>query len=62
MTAFDSARGLGEITDASRRVWPFHCVEITNGSRAVPVDPLVSFLPVTKLGRWEACRVETRPG
>lgn len=57
VSAFGEREGLGEITDASGRVWPFHCVEILDGSRTIAVGAAVVFEPLAKLGRYEASRV-----
>ena len=57
VTAFGEREGLGEITDASGRVWPFHCVEISDGSRTISVGAPVEFDSLAKLGRYEAARI-----
>jgi CspA family cold shock protein len=57
VSAFDGLVGLGEITDADGAVWPFHCVEITDGSRSVEVGAAVEFVPLAKLGRREASSI-----
>lgn len=54
VTEFDSRRGLGEITDESGRVWPFHCAEIADGSRSIDVGQRVSFTPTFHVVRDEA--------
>jgi hypothetical protein len=55
VTAFDGPRGLGEVTDASGRVYPFHCTEIADGSRTIPLGTAVEFVVIPGLlGRWEA--------
>ena len=54
VTAFDSDVGLGEVTDDSGVVWPFHCIAISDVSRAIAVGAPVSFEALPKLGRWEA--------
>jgi len=57
VSAFGERKGLGEITDDAGRVWPFHCVEILDGSRSIAVGAKVEFEPLAKLGRFEACRI-----
>ena len=57
VSAFGEREGLGEITDATGNVWPFHCVEILDGSRAIAIGAAVTFEPVPKLGRFEARRI-----
>lgn len=54
VTAFDARRGLGEITDADGRVWPFHCAVIADGSRSVEVGAAVSFTTAFHVVRDEA--------
>ena len=54
VTAFDAERGLGEVTDAKGRRWPFHCAAIADGSRAVQIGTSVMFEVTAKLGRHEA--------
>lgn len=42
--AFDEARGLGEIQDErDAAVYRFHCTQIADGTRGVPVGTLVTF-------------------
>ena len=54
VTAFDQARGLGEVTGADE-AWPFHCTAIADGSRSIPVGARVAFdLVPGHLGRDEA--------
>lgn len=57
VVAFDDASGLGEVhaDDGSR--WPFHCIEIADGTRTIAVGAAVSFEPLPKLGRYEAARI-----
>ncbi len=57
VSAFDDARGLGTVTDATT-TWPFHCTEIADGTRSVEVGRRVAFDVVAgHLGRMEAVRV-----
>lgn len=59
--AFDAHRGLGEIEDAERRRYPFHCTLIADGSREIPVGAAVEFTVVPgPLGRWEAAAIRPR--
>ena len=53
VSAFGEREGLGEITDASGRIWPFHCVEILDGSRTIAVGATVAFEPLAKLAPSE---------
>lgn len=54
VTSFDERRGLGEITDDSGQVWPFHCAEIADGSRKIDVGQRVSFVTKFHVTRVEA--------
>ena len=62
VVAFDADRGLGEIEepDGTRRA--FHCTQIADGSRAVPVGAEVRYVLVpAPLGVWEASEVAMAP-
>ncbi|MEY4995459.1 MAG: Cold-shock DNA-binding domain [Actinomycetota bacterium] len=54
VNSFDDRRGLGEITDESGNVWPFHCAEIADGSRHVNIGQRVSFVVKFHVTRDEA--------
>ena len=54
VTEFDEARGLGTITADDGRTYPFHCTQITDGTRLIDVDHVVRFELLPKLGRYEA--------
>lgn len=57
VVAFDEAVGLGEVeaTDGTRYL--FHCIEIADGTRTIPVGQVVTFELLAKFGRFEAARV-----
>jgi hypothetical protein len=65
--AFDADRGLGEIEElgpvpsaGARR--PFHCTQVADGTRTVPVGADVSYvLAPGSLGAWEASEVAVVP-
>jgi cold shock CspA family protein len=58
VSAFDEHRGLGEIAADDGTVYPFHCTEITDGTRTIAVGAAVEFQVVPgHLGRWEAAAV-----
>ncbi|MEY4632942.1 MAG: hypothetical protein RLZ18_314 [Actinomycetota bacterium] len=59
VTQFDEYVALGEITDTSGRVWPFHCVSIADGTRTINVGAQVQFETAWRVARVEA--VEIRP-
>lgn len=54
VTAFDDAAGLGTVTAADGTVYPFHCVEIDDGTRHIDVGTAVTFQVLRKLGGVEA--------
>ena len=54
VVAFDREVGLGEVRAADGTTYPFHCIEIADGTRDIPVGVTVSFAFVGKLGRYEA--------
>ncbi len=55
VSAFDEARGLGEVAGAGGEVWPFHCTAVADGSRRIEVGARVAFCVVPgHLGRMEA--------
>jgi hypothetical protein len=54
VTRFDEAVGLGEVDDGERR-YLFHCTQIADGTRTIPVGAAVSFDPTpARHGQWEA--------
>ena len=60
VTAFDEYVGLGVATGEDGIDYPFHCVEIADGSRTIEVGADVTFTPMAKLGRVEAFQVRPR--
>jgi cold shock CspA family protein len=60
VVAFDRHRGLGEVADGQGRRFRFHCSQILDGTRDIPVGARVDFEVVPgHLGSWEA--VALRP-
>jgi cold shock CspA family protein len=57
VASFDADVGLGVIIDDDGRHWPFHCIEIADGTRHVAVGTAVRFRPTARLGRYEAAGV-----
>ena len=53
---FDAAVGLGVIEAGGVR-YPFHCIEIADGSRDIAVGTEVTFEVLCKLGRYEAASI-----
>jgi cold shock CspA family protein len=57
VTEFDEGRGLGTI-ESEGRTLPFHCTQITDGTRTIEVGTAVSFeVRPGGMGRWEAALV-----
>lgn len=54
---FDAHVGLGRLRADDGKEYPFHCAEIADGTRDIPVGARVSFSVVTKFGREEAAAV-----
>jgi cold shock CspA family protein len=55
VTAFDEARGWGELTTEDGRTLPFHCTQITDGTRTIEVGTVVDHdVRPGGMGRWEA--------
>lgn len=59
VTAFDESVGLGTITSEDGSEHPFHCIEISDGSRSIAVGTAVSFDLLAKFGRYEAARIRS---
>jgi len=57
---FDVQSGLGEVAGADGTAYPFHCIEIADGSRDIAVGTGVDFALLPKLGRYEAADIRTR--
>ena len=56
---FDEHVGLGVVESDEGTRYPFHCTQIADGTRTIPVGAPVSFeVKPGPLGRWEAARVE----
>ena len=60
VTQFDARRGLGEITDSTGQVWPFHCAVIADGSRSINVGESVTFTTAFHVVRDEAFDIQPR--
>jgi hypothetical protein len=63
VVAFDSKRGLGEIEEGDGVRRSFHCTQVTDGSRSVPLGATVRYVLVpASLGAWEAAEVSVADG
>jgi hypothetical protein len=57
VVAFDRQVGLGEVRADDGTTYPFHCIEIGDGSRDIAVGAVVLFTLLGKLGRYEAAAI-----
>ena len=57
VVAFDAAVGLGEVVRTDGVRFPFHCIEIADGTRSIEIGTSVTFVLLCKLGRYEASAV-----
>ena len=57
IVAFDPVVGLGQVAAADGTTYPFHCIEIADGTRDIPVGAAVTFELLGKLGRYEAANI-----
>ncbi len=55
VVSFDSARGIGEVSDNAGGTLGFHCTAVADGSRSIAVGTRVHFRKVPgHAGRYEA--------
>jgi CspA family cold shock protein len=54
VSSFDAQVGLGEVRAADGTVYPFHCIAIVDGTRAIEIGAAVTFELLAKMGRYEA--------
>ena len=58
VSEFDGARGWGAIVGDDGERYEFHCTQIADGTRTIPVGAVVRFqVQAGQLGRWEAAAV-----
>jgi len=60
ITEFDSQVGLGVVATEDGTRFPFHCIEIADGTREIAVGTDVTFDRLAKLGRYEAADIRPR--
>jgi cold shock CspA family protein len=61
VTAFDDPAGIGEITGADGRVYPFQCTQLADGTRTTTPGTRVVFEPWPRLGHLEAAAIVAVP-
>ena len=54
---FDEEKGLGVVVAPDGQAFPFHCIEIADGTRTIDVGATVTFSPMRKFGTWEAADI-----
>ena len=57
VTAFDPLAGTGTVTADDGTAYPFHCIEIADGSRAIDPGTPVEFALLAKFGRYQAAQL-----
>lgn len=61
---FDMAAGTGIVTtaddDDGSMAYPFHCIEIADGSRAIDPGTPVEFALLAKFGGYQAAQIRPR--
>ena len=57
VVSFDEYVGLGEIESSDGGRYPFHCIELADGSRTINPGAAVQFSVLCKLGRYEAATI-----
>jgi cold shock CspA family protein len=60
ITAFDAARGTGAVTADDGTVYPFHCIEIADGTRTIDAGTRVEFALLAKFGHYQAAQIRPR--
>jgi cold shock CspA family protein len=55
---FDETKGLGVIQTRDGRAFPFHCIEIADGTRTIASGHAVAFHPLARFGAFQAGAVE----
>jgi len=61
VAAFDEAKGYGTLRADDGRDLFFHCTQIADGTRTIPVGVNVEFAVVAgRNGRWEATDIRAR--
>jgi cold shock CspA family protein len=54
VSTFDEAAGLGSIDGDDGVAYPFHCIEISDGTRTIEAGRRVAFSSSPRFGRAEA--------
>lgn len=57
VATFDNAAGTGTVTADDGSVYPFHCIEIADGSRTIDPGTPVEFGVLPRFGRYQAAQI-----
>lgn len=57
VTAFDPTAGTGVVTADDGTPYPFHCIEIADGTRTIEEGTRVTFERLARFGRYQAAAV-----
>ncbi|MEO1058461.1 MAG: hypothetical protein AAFY28_16255 [Actinomycetota bacterium] len=57
VATFDEIVGLGTVVDDTGASYPFHCIEIVDGTRSIAVGTRVEFSTRPRIGRHEAVAI-----
>ena len=57
VTEYDGSKGLGTVRGDDGAEYPFHVVEISDGTRTMVLGQRVRFERLPKFGRFEAGRI-----
>ncbi len=60
VSAFDTAAATGTVTADDGTAFPFHCIEIADGSRTIAPGTQVEFAVLAKFGRYQAAQIRPR--
>jgi cold shock CspA family protein len=57
VTQFDDDAGTGTITTADGTAYPFHCIEIADGTRTIEPNTPVEFTVLARFGHYQAAQI-----
>jgi len=58
VTTFDEASATGVVTADDGSTYPFHCIEIADGTRTIEEGARVSFERLARFGRYQAAALQ----
>jgi CspA family cold shock protein len=57
VTDFDHQAGTGSVTTDDATTYPFHCIEIADGTRTIEAGTRVTFERLARFGRFQAAAI-----